>query len=365
MVRRKILFIIPTLDQSGAEKQLALLARSLPTERFEPIVCALTHGGYYADELRAAGVPLYVLGKRHRVDPTVLWRLYRLVKKLKPDLVHTWLFAANCYGRAAAYMAGVPKIVASERCVDSWKRSYQLMIDRRLAGVTAAVTVNSEAVKEFYERAGVDAAKLRVIRNGVEPIAPTTAEPDRRGAPPGTAIILFIGRLWPQKRVQDLIWAADILRVGDRKFQLWIVGDGPRRPYLEKFRDSLDLDGAVRFFGHRTDAADFLAAADVLALPSQFEGSPNVVLEAMTAGKPVVATAIAGMDEAVADGVTGLLSPPRQPIGLAKSLDQLLQDADLRRTMGDAARRRAADLFGTARMTAEHVALYDELLGGK
>jgi hypothetical protein len=103
--RQIILEIIPTLDQSGAEKQLTLLARGLPREEFDVRVCAMTRGGPLEADLAAAGIPVTVLGKRWKFDPYAFWRLWRLIKQIKPDLVHTWIFAANAYGRAAGLLA--------------------------------------------------------------------------------------------------------------------------------------------------------------------------------------------------------------------------------------------------------------------
>jgi len=118
---KRILQIIPTLDRSGAERQLCLLACGLPKDEFDVHVCALTRGGPLEAPLKAAGVPLTVIGKPLKVDPAAFWRMKRHIQALQPDLVQTWIFAANSYGRGAALAAGARRIVASERCVDTWK----------------------------------------------------------------------------------------------------------------------------------------------------------------------------------------------------------------------------------------------------
>jgi len=139
---KKILQIIPTLDRSGAEKQMTLLVRGLPCEEFEVHVAVLTRGGPMLAELESAAVPVTILGKRWKFDPHAFWRLFRLVRGLKPDLIHTWLFAANTYGRAAGVLAGVKCLVAGERCVDPWK-TWELWFDRCLARHTARIAANS------------------------------------------------------------------------------------------------------------------------------------------------------------------------------------------------------------------------------
>ena len=123
----RILLIIPTLDRCGAEKQLTLLATGLPRDRFDVQVCALTRTGPLAESLDAAGIPLTVIGKRGKIDPAAYWRLRQHIRRLAPDIVHTWIFAANAYGRWAAFSAGVRHVLAGERCVDPWKRWHELV----------------------------------------------------------------------------------------------------------------------------------------------------------------------------------------------------------------------------------------------
>ena len=148
----KLLHIIPTLDRSGAEKQLTLLAGGLPRDEFDVHVCALTRSGPYEEQLREAKVPVTVVGKKLKFDPAALWKLARLVRRLKPDVVHTWMFTANAYGRIAARWAGVPAAVASERNVDRWKNWGHRWIDRRLSRTTDRVLANSRGVAEVYGR---------------------------------------------------------------------------------------------------------------------------------------------------------------------------------------------------------------------
>lgn len=367
MPRQRILQIIPTLDQSGAEKQLSLLACHLPKDRFEVAVCAITRGGYYEQVLREHGIPVHVLAKRFKWDPRALLRLYRCIADFKPDIVQTWLFAGNSYGRVAAKLAKVPHIIASERCVDSWKGSYQFAIDRRLVHWTDVVVANSQAVSDFYVRqVGLPAEKMRVIpnaavvpqNNGTDDTLPIREEL-HIGA--DETVIGFVGRLWPQKRVHDLIWATDVLRIAGWKIHLLVVGEGPRKPALERFARNLELQDHVHFLGHRQNVATLLRQMDVLVLPSKFEGMPNVALEAMHLGTPVVATDIPGMSELIIDGVTGLLVPPCKPFALAKAIDQLLRDPARRSIIAEAARDRVTQHFSVERMVSAYQQLYEAL----
>src|SRR2546428_7156023 len=156
----RILFIIPTLDRSGSEKQLTLLATRLPRDEFTVEVCALTRGGPYAEQLAETGVHVTVLGKRLKLDPIAGWKLHRLMRRGRFDIVHTWLFAANWHGRAMAHLHRVPIVVASERCADHWKGPTELALDRWLAPRTDVILCNSQAVARFYQSVGIDSGKL-------------------------------------------------------------------------------------------------------------------------------------------------------------------------------------------------------------
>ena len=174
-------------------------------------------------------------------------------------------------------------------------------------------------------------------------------------------LILFAGRLAPQKGVADLLTALDLLQYGMPELRTLIVGDGPLRSQLEEIAHAFELDGKVRFLGHSNDVPRLLAAADLLVLPSLYEGLPNVVLEAMRFAKPVVATAAPGTTEVVVDGSTGLLVPPGDPPALARAMRTLLRDPDLGRRLGAAGRARVETEFRADTMIQRFASLYEEL----
>ncbi|MGD9644867.1 MAG: glycosyltransferase family 4 protein [Pirellulales bacterium] len=363
---KRILHIIPTLERGGAEKQLALLARGLPRDEFDVHVCALTRSGPLYDELRAAGIPVTVIGKRWKFDPRAYQQLEAHVRRLRPGLVQTWLFAANSYGRLAARRAGVPCIVASERCVDRWKVWHELAIDRWLARDTARLVVNSSGVSEFYTKHGLPTEKFVVIPNGVEtaPASNTTREEllAELGLPAGSRLIGAVGRLWPQKRVKDLIWAADLLKVIRQDVHVLVIGDGPQRARLERYREVVRIADHVHFLGARDDVPRLMPHFDLLWLASSYEGLPNSILEAMAAGVPVVASDIPGNRDLVVPGETGFLVPVGDRAALATRANELLDNPQRARTMGEAGRLRALEEFSVPRMIERFVALYRELL---
>lgn len=360
-----VLQLIPTLDRSGAEKQMVLLATGLPRDRFRVEVAALTRLGPLEAELKDAGIPVTPIGKRLKVDPFALGRLVRLMKSKKFDVVQTWIFAANVYGRVAARRAGVPVVVTAEMAVDLWKGKAQLAIDRTLANWTDKVVGNSNAVVDFYRKAGVPDDRLAMIPSGIADDEPPEVDPAavraEFGFPAEARVLIFIGRLAPQKAVDDLLSALDLLQHTEPNLRTLIVGDGPLRDQLRAKAHAFTLDESARFLGHREDVPRLLAASDVLVLPSLYEGLPNVVLEAMRSRKPVVATAAPGTTEVVIDGETGRLVPMRDSVALARAIRELIRDPETARRMGEAGRARVEAEFRAATMVERFARLYEEL----
>ena len=362
----RILFVIPTLVRGGAEKQLTLLATGLPRDQFDVHVAVLTHTGPLEESLRAAGIPVTVIGKRWKFDPFCYGRLRRHIQELKPDIVHTWLFAANAYGRRAAASLGVKHILAGERCVDPWKSAWQLAIDRRLARVTERIITNSSGVVEFYVSRGLPAEKFVVIPNGIAPPQidqPLTREELLRELklPANARLIGAVGRLWPQKRVKDLIWAADLLKSTRDDTHLLIIGDGPQRSRLIRYRDQNEIADRVHFLGERADVPRLMPHFDALWLASEYEGQSNAILEAMIAGVPVIATDIAGNRDLVIDGETGYLVPVGDRFEFTRRTHWLLDDQNLRQALGQAGQQRALTHFTVEQMISRHADLYTSL----
>ena len=363
----RIVHVIPTLVRGGAEKQLSLLAAGLRAGGWDVEVCVLGHGGPWESYLERAGVRCTVLGKRFKLDPVAWWRLVRYFRRVRPRLVQTWLFAANSYGRTAALAARVPVIVASERSCDPWKASHEFALDRWLARHTRRIVVNSSGVRDFYVQRGLPAEKFVIIPNAVEPATPAGVPREdvlrSLGLPPHARLIAAVNRLWPQKRVKDLIWAADLLKVVRDDVHLLIIGDGPQRARLERFCRQIELHDRVHFLGDRPDVPRLLEHCELLWLASGYEGLPNAVLEAMAAGIPVVATDLPGTRDLVVPGVTGCLVPVGDRAALAREALRLIESPELARRLGQAARERAARHFSLNAMLERYAALYSELLG--
>ena len=376
----KVLQIIPTLDQSGAEKQMTLLAKGLPRDRFESHVAVLTRTGPLAAELEAADIPYTLINKKAKIAPVAWARLLRLIRKIKPDIVHTWLFAGNSYGRAAALACKVPVVIAGERCVDPWKGRSHFIIDRYLAKKTDAIVTNSNGVVDFYSQNGIDADKFEVIPNAV--VLPTQNDKsvgtltrpqvfEELGIAPAKHLIGMVARLWPQKRITEAIWAADMLKFAGEDFQFVIFGDGPQADELVRYRNSICINDRVHLLGHRSDVARFMPHFDLLWCTSAYEGQSNSILEAMSFGVPVIASDIPGNRDLVEHEVTGFLTSEcgddfrRRSRILVRRTTQLFENPAQRTELGQAAAKRIAEHFSLEQMISRHAEFYEKTLARK
>ena len=257
-------------------------------------------------------------------------------------------------------------MLVSERCVDSWKSDWQLWLDRRQIGRTTRLIGNSQSVAEFYRELGVPTEKLAVIPNAVEIPADPRADRDRMLAefdiPPGSRVVGFAGRLAPQKRVKDLVWAIQLLKQLRDRVYLMLVGDGPERTNLLELARHMSCDHLVRFTGHRDDAARLIGLFNVFWLASDFEGMSNSIMEAMAAGVPVVASDIPPNRELVVDGQTGFLVKVGDCVGMAQFADRILADPALAERLGTAGRERMRTEFSVEQMVSRHVELYRQVL---
>jgi glycosyltransferase involved in cell wall biosynthesis len=368
VVTRRILHIIPSLQRGGTAKQLALLAAGLSRDEFEVHVVALNCGGALATDLRQIGIEPVIIGRRWRIDPMAFWRLRRHLRHVQPDLVHTWLFDANTYGRMAALTTGVQRLVASERGIDVWKMDHELALDRRLARFTDRVVINSAAVERFYVHAGLPPQRITVIPSGVPPSQPSPVSRaellDELGLPQDAKLIAYLGPLTVNKRLKELIWAADQLRAVNTPAHLLIIGDGPLRSALERYRRLNRIEDRVHFLGARDDVARILPHVGVLWQAGCCEGQSSAILEAMAAGVPVVAANTPGNRELVIEGETGYLVPMNQRAGFARCTLSVIENPELAQRLGAAGRRRALEFFRVEEMVAHYARLYRELLDG-
>jgi glycosyltransferase involved in cell wall biosynthesis len=346
----RIAFCITELDPGGAEWALVRIARGLDRQRWSPHVYCLAQRGPLADELDAADVPVTCLGARSAADVSVILGLASALRRFRPDIVQTFMFHGNLTGRLAAWWAGVPVVVAGVRVVEPDAR-WRMRLDRltnRLVNHTVCV---SHAVAERYRKMGYRDDELTVVSNGVDFERFATASPaDLRpiGIPPGAKTVLFVGRLHPQKGWRHLLAAFDRVVhecTGKEQPHLLIVGDGPERSAVVADIKRRGLDEQVHLAGWQPDVTPLVRAADVFVLASLWEGMPNVLLEAMAAGLPCIATRVEGVAELIVPGETGRLVASGDEPALAAEISVLLSDPETAARLAAAGQAHVRDQF--------------------
>ena len=357
----RVLFLITEMDVGGAERCVRQLARGLDRARFAPEVAWLAGDGPLAAGLKNEGIPTHPLGMKGKGDLRVAWRLAKLLRARRPAILHTFLFHANLLGRLLAPFARIPVVVSSARVAERRGPWHGRLAAWTSFLISAEVAV-SEGVRRLQEAAGVPPRKLTVIPNGIDVsrfdnVRPASLRPDL-GISEGATLILYVGRLDPQKGLHHLLEA--ICRV--ENLHLILAGHGPSREWLEAEARRLGLDDRTHFLGFRDDVPALLAASDALVLPSLWEGMPNVLLEAAAARRPVVATDVEGVRDIVEDGVTGLIVPPARPDALADALQAVSASPARREKMGEAAREKVACHFSLSTMIQQYEHLYEGLL---
>ena len=336
-----VLYIIGTLQLGGAENQVVTLAPALCNERYTIHVCCLRREGVQADALRARGIQVVPLNMRLRYWPMAVFRLYRLIKRLDVQIVHTHLYDAGIWGRMTARAAGVPVILTTEHGMTLWKRRRHLLLERSVNRFTDKMIAVSEDIRQRrIHDEGVSPEKIITIPNAVD-IKRFSRMNSREqvraelGIDTLAPVIGTVARLVAAKRLDYLLEAARIVCETVPQVRFLIVGDGPFREELEGQALQLNLAPKyVRFLGSRQDIPELLSAFDIFVLSSEREGLPVALLEAMAATKPVVATRVGGTPQVIQDGYNGLLTSVHDPAGLAKAILMLINDDTLPRCHG-------------------------------
>ncbi len=343
----RIAQLIDSLTVGGAEKLQVTFARSVRELDVEITVVSLYRKPYRAivDELEALGVRVVTLAGRGTFDPLRAGRLARLLRGERFDVVFTHLTAANILGTAAAALAGTPCVATLHNVKPPPQRIKRVLEGIALRRLARHVVAVGGAVAEAH-RCRLGEQGCSVIPNPVEAIPALSASEraalrQELSGVQAEFIFMSTGMLNPQKAFGDLLTAFAELRRTHPTAALVIAGAGPLAPRLEAQIDELGLRGRVRLLGLRDDVPRLLAAVDGYVSSSLWEGLPLSVLEAMSAGLPVVATAVGDIPAVIVDG-TGVLVPPAQPPALAAALRSLLDDPDRAAALSSAARRHVA-----------------------
>jgi glycosyltransferase involved in cell wall biosynthesis len=367
-VAHRVAYVIGELSKGGAEYQLVELIRHLDPQRYHPMVFVLAEGGYWTGRLRDLGVEVLSFPRQGSADIGRLRRLRAALRAYRPDVLHTVLWSANVYGRSAALGLGIPAVIAAERNVirrPPWQRRLERLLDRW----THAYLVNSVAIRTQLVASGRLAAdKITVIHNGID-LAPLPAfSLDRTrarqalGMPPDRRLVAQVGRLTAQKDYPTFLAAMETVLKQMPDVDALIIGEGEDRDALRARAAATGHGERIRFLGLRHDVPQVLAAVDVLALTSQYEGLPNVVIEAMATGAVPVVTDVGGCRELVTHGESGFVVPPGDPAAVASAVSAVLGDAALAARMATAARAHVEATLAVEAMAASTMAVYDARL---
>ncbi len=365
----RVALVITDLDVGGAERALVALATRLDRRRWNPSVFCLGPEGKLVEPLRNAGIETTCLAVNRRRPLQAVRLLARALRLQRPELVQSFLFHANVASRLASLWTGRPRpwLLGGLRVAEHEKR-WHLTLDRMTASLSSGSVCVSRGVERFTREVGRwPADRLTVIPNGIDPgpidLAPV-ADRSALGVPAGAHLALFVGRIELQKGLPVLLDAAEFVAWKRPDWHLVLAGDGPDRADFMRWTTSTpELARRVHWLGFRDDVPSLLKAADVLVLPSLWEGMPNVVLEAFAARRAVLATAVEGTEELIESGQNGWLVPPGEVNSLADALLEAAADPERTRRYGLAGRAKIEAEFTLAKVVRKYERLWARVLG--
>lgn len=368
-MKYKLLQIIPNFGYGGAERLTVNLMRYLNKDKYE--VKAISMFGPLETELESIlkkeNIPVYYLGKRKGFDPSMFFKIDKVIKTLRPHIVHTHRYVLR-YTLPSLLIRKIPVKVhtvhnVAEKEVDNiGKIIHKIAFSRGVIPISISRMV-SESLTSVY---GIK--NIPLILNGI-PVkyyqnANITREEWRakEGFTLRDFLFVNIARLSPQKNQELLIKAFAEGPARNDEAKLIIVGDGNERERLKKIVKSLGIEKKVYFLGIRTDIPDILNASDVFVLSADWEGNPLSVMEAMAAGKAVIVTSVGGVPELIRNGKTGILVPPKDVIALSGAMQALMTNRDFCIKLGEEARKFAEAEFDIKVMVKKYEDLYEMLL---
>ncbi len=366
---KTILHLIETSGPGGAERMLISLVEALPKHEYRSLICLLKEG-WLNDDLRRRGFETVIIPQPRTVDVNWLWAVCHLVRDRRVDLMHSHEFAMNTYASLVSLITGIPQIATVHG-----KNYYYKRWDRRLAYRFVArngrmVAVSEDCRRFLSDNVGIPLENILTIYNGVsteryEQSSPIRAEiRSALGVTMDQPVIGTVGNLYPVKGQTFLVQAMSMIVRHKPDCRLIIAGRGELESELRKEAQKLGIERNVLFLGYRADIPELLQAMDVFVLPSNSEGLSLSILEAMAAGKPVVATAVGGNPEIILDGKTGYLVSPGNVDALAERIMYLLENPTSARAIGQRSHVHVMQEFSLSRMVNEYLSQYGELLGG-
>jgi glycosyltransferase involved in cell wall biosynthesis len=371
-----VVLVIDNLEYGGAQRQVVEVANHIDPARFDVHICSLSGYVPLADRLVDRGRRLHVITKKWKYDVTVIPRLAKLLHGLRADIVHGYLFAAEITARLAGRLACTPLIFGSERNTDYHLKRRQLITYRLTRGCMDLLLANSNAGMLFDCRMfGYRPSQCRVVHNGVDTqrFRPHNERALRRELGIGDAeyVLGMFASFKKQKNHPLLLRAARsvlkrlpqtrLLLVGDELYGGMYGSDEYKRD-MDRLVEELDLRERCLFLGNRHDVDRLYNVCDLTVLPSLYEGTPNVALESMACGVPVIATQVSDNAQIIPDGRVGYVIPLGDEAALCERICRLLEDSPRRRQMGQEARAWVEAEFSLARLVDKTARVYQDAL---
>ena len=369
--RLTILQVIYSFQMGGSEKMASTIASGIDRSRFRPLVCGLNGDGPLSEMLRKVDIPCHVLTRRAGKDWSLPGRLYRILRDERVDVIQTHHLGQLLYSLVPARWLGIPVIHTEHEYYTFLQRSRTRWIARWMLPLAWKTVVVGEDVGRFLiDRLGTDPERLETIPQGIA--IGQSGSPDlallRAGMgldPSGGPIIGHVARLTAAKDQDGLLRAFARVRETRPTARLVIIGEGECREHLVTLAADLGLGDSVRFLGFRSDVDRLLPAFDLFVLSSVEEGLPISLLEAMAAGRPVVATAVGCIPNLLSNGERGLLVPPRSPEKLSAAILSLLGSDSARIRYGESGKRHVEARFSLSAMIHRYESLYTEAVRGR
>lgn len=371
--RRKVFYLLDSLNVGGTETQAVELALRMPPSEYEITLGCLTAKGPLLERLQGSAVRVEEFHPKGGLDsPAGFYEMLRLARRLRRerfDVMHAHDLWSNLMGVPAARLARVPAVISSQRDLShfDWYRGLKRKALRKIQAMSSVLLANATPIRDaLVAEDGFPAARLRVIHNGVDTSRLQRGRRDRGRLFPGVGngkLVVLVGNMHSDVKGHPwLIEAAPAVLEEFPDTRFILAGDGEARKVFEQQVREHGLGESFMFLGGRSDIPDILASCDIGVLPSRAEGLSNAVLEYMAAGLPTIASRVGGNPELVRDGITGLLVPPQDSQALEVALLQLLRDEELACRMAAAGHRVATEDFSFERLVREVDALYTELL---
>ncbi len=371
-MKNRIVIIIDNLHTGGAQRQVIEYLKYRNYDAFDFTVINLDASFQtLTPEITKLGVSVIQVKHSGFFNLKTILTVTQILKKIQPDIVQTYLFTADTYGRFSAILARTPIIITSIRSMDFWKKKHHLVIDRLLEKVTDKITINAESIRPHLKKIWrISDEKIALIHNGIDLnrfIISETKQKIREKLHISSNEILIgmIGRFRFEKDYESFFKAASLVQKKHPKTVFIAIGDGPKLEEIRQFSSMLQPEVKTIFTGMRHDTSNLIHAMDICVLATHTEGCPNVVMEYMAGAKPVIATNVGGCPELVVDAETGFLIKDEDIQGYANALITLIEDKSLRIKMGLAGKQRIETNFSTEALAHKTENLYNELLEQK